>query len=132
MKTKILLLLLVSFLTLSFTITPDVVPEDPIAPKEICLTISEVSDLENLLLDEDVYYNITIVWTGDAAYNASMNFQSIRNTVRTNYELNHGKLPFHMVIDNNHESWTFNGSHGRGDVEATMQSDPNVDCTDCD
>ncbi len=130
MKSKIFLLLLVSFVTFSFTTEPVIEVESPTPTEVICITISDISDLENLVLEDDVSYNINIVWTGDAAYNASMNFQSIRDDVRTYYEDNWGKFPIHHVIDNNHESWNFSGITQKSNVEATMQSDPNVDVDD--
>ncbi len=132
MKTKVFLLLLVTIITASFTIKPEIVPIDPTTPlEEICFTISDISELENLNLEDDVSYMIRIEWTGQAVYGTS-GYLALREQVRNFYEDNHGKGPVSMIIDNNQERWVFNGSTGRSNVEATMQSDPNVDCTDCD
>jgi len=133
MKTKIILLLFVSVITMSFT-TPGTVENstDPVTPEVICITISDISDLEKLKLENEMGnpFTLQIVWTGDAAWQASMNFQQIRNTVRANYENNYGKSTQETILGNNSEIWSFDGVRPKTEVEATIQSDPNVDVDD--
>lgn len=135
MKTKIILLLFVSVITMSFN-TPVTVETstNPVTPEVICITISDISDLEKLNLEDEIGnpFTLEIAWTGDAAWQASMNFQQIRNTVRASYENNYGKSTQETILSNNSELWSFDGSRPKTEVEATVQSDPNVDCTDCD
>jgi len=130
MKIKIILLLFVSVLAVSFTVPTNIETlTDPVEPKVICVTISDLSDLQNLDLEDELSnpFTLQIVWIGDAAYGASMNFQQIRALVRANYENNYGKLPQETILGKNKELWSFDGTTPKSNVEATMSQDPNVD-----
>ncbi len=134
MKIKIILLLFVSVLAVSFTVPTNIeTPTDPVEPKVICLTVSDLSDLENLDLEDEINnnpYTIQIVWIGDAAWQGSMGFQQLRETVRQGYENKYGKQTQETTLGLNNEIWYFDGTVPKTNVEATMQSDPNVDVDD--
>jgi len=125
-------LLLISVVLLSFTTTKS--PEKPTNLEvthceTICLNNAEV---EITMLDGQAFY-LAIVWTGDAEYNGSMNWDQIRIDIRTFYEgPNWGKGPLAAIIDNNHEVWVFNGVTAKGSVEASMSKNGNVDPDDGD
>jgi len=133
MKTRIILLVLVSIFTLSFTTTSNIeTPTDPVPPEVICITISDISDLEKLdiLNDLSLPYDIEIEWIGNASWQATQNFQQIRALVRANYENHYGKSKTEVILGKDKELWSFDGTTSKSNVEATMESDPNVDVDD--
>ena len=130
MKTRILLILLASVFVFGFTSANKTETESMSTPQLNLLKVSNISELETILSNDDVVnYQIPIVWVGDAVY-GEPGYHQLRITVRTYYEDNFGKGPISMIVDDNREVWIFNGSETRNSVEAAMSKDDNVDVDD--
>lgn len=136
MKTKILVVSLLSVLFFSFTpfteIDTQKITQTPLV--SIVENTSHITASEVINDEVSCSFQIQIFWTGDAEFGVP-GYQAVRNARRAYYETL-GKHPLANIVNNNSEIWTFNyrcDDQRVNDLRATIEEDPDV-CADttCD